>query len=359
MMATEKKQTRISQKQLDIVRQKAKKDPRSGEPREIDYDNYVSSLSKMLTFYGTEFDNKSKKEWAVEYFKEVDREISKKISKVSHQYFCTIGSLIRMKENGVLLNESIEDRILAIGREIATKVPEATDSVQQPIQKGEKTDYFLGEFEGYLDDQLGKKKTLGISSWVKQYSPNIAQVNSLKSLITKKINEYNSILDDKEMLSAYAITKKACSDIIKSLVESVSELVVMYQRKPRAPKVVSLQKMVQSVKYLKTDQSLGLTSFDPVGILGKTGVITFNTKTRKIQYYVAQDGKEFSIKGTSILNFDEEKSIQKTLRNPKDQLLSLLQLPKKAFEKALSMIKSVDTVPTGRLNDDTLLCRTI
>ena len=365
MTTTPKQQTRVSKNQLETARKRIKQDPRLSEPRNIDPDDYIASLSKLLYFYGNNFDNKSKKEWTVNYFKEINKQLSKLLSKVSHQYFSTVGSLIRMKENGVVLKDSIDDRILKLATEISTKADltatvapqtqKPDDDQQQP--KSEKVDYFLGEFEGYIDEHLGKKKSLGIVAWTKQYSPTLIQVNALKTLIEKKILEYEGVGTEKELLDAYRLSKVACRGIVAALKEAVSELSTMYQRKPRTPKAVPIQKIVANVKYMKEDLGLGISSIDPAAIIGKTSLVTFNTKTRKIQYYVAEDGKQFGIKGTTLLNYDETKSIQKTLRNPKDQLLNLLQLPKKQFEKAFSMVKSVETVPSGRLNDDTLICK--
>jgi hypothetical protein len=360
MATTPKQQTRVSKNQLETARKRIKQDPRLLEPKEIDQNDYTSSLAKLLYYYGNNFDNKSKKEWTVNYFKDSNKQLSKLLSKVSHQYFSTVGSLIRMKENGVILKDSIDNRILNLATEISTKADltiVATPKQDDDQPKAEKIDYFLGEFEGYIDEHLGKKKSLGIVSWSKQFSPTLIQVNALKTLIEKKIAEYEGVGTDKELLDAYRLSKVACRGIVTALREAVSELSTMYQRKPRTPKAVPIQKIVANVKYMKEDLGLGISSIDPAAIIGKTSLVTFNTKTRKIQYYVAEDGKQFGIKGTTLLNYDEAKSMQKTLRNPKDQLLNLLQLPKKQFEKAFSMVKSIETVPSGRLNEDTLICK--
>ena len=360
-MATEKKTIRVTKKQLDVARKaRVQSDARAKEPKELDYDNYISSLSKMLSFYGLEFDNKSKKEWAVKYFKESDKELSKTLSKVSHQYFNTIGSLIRMQENGVVLkDESIHDRILQIANELKDKVDveDLNQPTQAPTPRIEREDYFLGEFEGYCDDYLGKKKSLGIGSWVKQFSPTLLQVGELKTLIQKKIQEYSKIIEDKELQSAYMLTRKAAREVVDALTEAVNELSVTFQRKPRAPKVKSIDQMVSKVRYLKHDPELGLTSLEPATMLGKNALVTYDVKKRKIQYYVAEDGKEFGVDGTALTNVDLTKSIQKTLRNPKDQLLNMLQLGKRGFEKALNMVRSVSTEPSCKLTHETLICK--
>lgn len=358
-MATKKiqQQVRVSKKQLDVIRQTVKKDTRSNEPKVLDHSNYVVSMIHMLNFYGLEFDTKTKKEWVVNYIKEFDKDIASKLSKLSHQYFTTIGSLVRMKENGVNAKEDLHSRIVAMGSEMAySAFSEEVDIKVAPQTNNSenKAEIFLGEFEGHLDEAIGNK-SLNISNWYKAYSPTKQNLELLMNLIQKKLNEYNSILEDNELLKAYAISKKECRTIIDSFTSAIAELSVSTQRKPRAKKAVSIQSIVAKMQYQAVDNSLGIKSLDPTTILGKNSLILFNTKTKKIQYYVSETG--FEVKGTTLLGYDETKSIQKNLRYPKDQLLNLLQLPKRAFEKALGMIKSVTTVPNGRINSDTLLCK--
>ncbi len=351
-------QVRVTKKHLDSIRQ-AKKviDARANEPKELDHSRYISSMSRMLTYYGLEFDTKTKKEWVVEYFKPIDKEVSSKLAKLSHQYFTTIGSLIRMQENGVNTKEDLHSRILTMGSEMAYKTfsEEVDTKVALTTNNSEnKTEIFLGEFEGHLDEALGNK-SLNVMQWSRAYSPTKTQLESLKDLVIKKLNEYNSIAEDNELLKAYNLSKKECRIIIESFISAINELGINTQRKPRAKKTLSAQAIVSKMQYQKSDASLGITSIDPTTILGKNSLVVFNTKTRRVQYYVSETG--FEVKGTTILGYDETKSVQKILRNPKDQLINMLQLSKRAFEKAFGMVNSISTTPNGRINEDTLLCK--
>jgi len=83
----------------------------------------------------------------------------------------------------------------------------------------------------------------------------------------------------------------------------------------------------------------------------------FNTKTRKLGKYVAKEFSELTVKGTSIVNFDEAKSVQKTLRKPEEQLKEFKSAGKVQLRKFLEDIKAVDIKLNGRINEDTILLK--
>ena len=94
----------------------------------------------------------------------------------------------------------------------------------------------------------------------------------------------------------------------------------------------------------------------------------FNRKTRKIGKYIAKnidplgqqrEGTGLSVKGTSIIGFDEKQSIQKTLRKPDEQLRLFKEAGKVKLRKYLEDIKTTDTKLNGRCNPDTVLLKVI
>jgi hypothetical protein len=75
--------------------------------------------------------------------------------------------------------------------------------------------------------------------------------------------------------------------------------------------------------------------------------------------YQASDAGGLSVKGSSIVNFSEEKSIQKKLRKPEVTLPEVLSGGKVYLRNALSNIRAVESALSGRLNDDTILLRVV
>ncbi|NBU69436.1 MAG: hypothetical protein EBS49_07490, partial [Verrucomicrobia bacterium] len=62
-------------------------------------------------------------------------------------------------------------------------------------------------------------------------------------------------------------------------------------------------------------------------------------------------------KGTSITNFNETLSVQKTVRKPEDKLKEFKTAGKVALRKFLEDINAVDTKMNGRISEDTILLK--
>ena len=139
-------------------------------------------------------------------------------------------------------------------------------------------------------------------------------------------------------------------------------------RKPRKPKQRSASKLVEKLKFSKADPKYSLASIDPTLIVGANELWVFNVKTRKLGKYIAsnvdpkglaRDGTGLSVKGTTIIGFDEKASIQKTLRKPADQLKEFKNSGKVALRKFLDEIPTTDTKLNGRCNPDTVLLKIV
>ena len=85
----------------------------------------------------------------------------------------------------------------------------------------------------------------------------------------------------------------------------------------------------------------------------------YNTKTRKLGVYQAADAAGLNIKGSTILNFAESKSVSKKFRKPDVTIPEVLKGGKVALRNVLNDIRAVESVLTGRINADTILLRTV
>jgi hypothetical protein len=129
-------------------------------------------------------------------------------------------------------------------------------------------------------------------------------------------------------------------------------------RKTRMPKPVSKEKKVAKLKYQVSEPTLGLASINPIQILDATMLWIYNSKTRKLGCYVAEHASNLSAKGTSVIGFDEVKSIQKTVRKPEVLLKGIDKLPRTKIQKLFDEIKATETRMNGRINDTTILLKT-
>lgn len=78
--------------------------------------------------------------------------------------------------------------------------------------------------------------------------------------------------------------------------------------------VVRKKKAVPAIKQIKNLKYNTDSTVSPAKIPGAMTVVLFNEKTRKLQKYVALTRDGVSVKGTSIKDFDEDKSYQITIR---------------------------------------------
>ena len=152
----------------------------------------------------------------------------------------------------------------------------------------------------------------------------------------------------KKLIEFYESIASACEQI-------AAEAKVM--KKPRATKVKPAEDLVKKMKFKLTDDKLAVTSVPAAGLIGAQGAIVYNSKTRKIGLYVAKTSAGLSVKGTSIVDFTE-KSMQKTLRKPAEQLKDLkLQNTQRRVEAWIGAIKATDTILNGRMNADIMILR--
>jgi hypothetical protein len=98
-------------------------------------------------------------------------------------------------------------------------------------------------------------------------------------------------------------------------------------------------------------------SVSPTDIIGSTELWVYNTKSRKLGKYVSAEYQTLSVKGTSIINFNENLSICKTLRKPEEKLKEFKAAGKVQLRKFLDDINATDTKMNGRLNEEIILLK--
>ncbi len=175
-----------------------------------------------------------------------------------------------------------------------------------------------------------------------------------------------------QLKEGYSHLKKAdikkYTDAVQGLFDALDFVIEQSKavRKPRVAKPKSADKLIAKLKYLKVDDKNKLTSVNPAEIIGAAELWVFNVKTRKLGKYVAsavdpkgmkREGTGLSVSGASITGFDENLSVQKTLRKPEEQLKAFKAAGKVALRKFLEDIPTTDTKLNGRINPDTVLLK--
>lgn len=203
----------------------------------------------------------------------------------------------------------------------------------------------------------------------KFYESELEEAKLIQNLPTP--GEINRIKDEREkdyaqqLREGYShITKKDAATYLAALetLHGACDVVIdasKATRKPKAKKAPSKEKLIAKVQYKDRDDKLQIVSVNPLELIESTEVWVYNTKTRKLGKYVAEEGQHMQVKGTSLLFYDESKSVQKTLRKPEETLKEFKKAGKVKLRTFLDEIKTTDIKLNGRLNSDTIILKCV
>jgi hypothetical protein len=179
------------------------------------------------------------------------------------------------------------------------------------------------------------------------------------------VEELKSAIDgeDEYINEAYRNTSKS---ILKKVYEwfigepSV-ELIqaVKITRRKRKKKVKTAKQLLKYFGCQKFDPELKINSIDPEHILGAQQLWVFNTKTRKLGVYYANDDSGFTIFRKSVDNYNEKTSYSKKIRKPKEIITKVINAGKVELKHLLEDIRAVKTPIKGRVSDVVLLLRVL
>ena len=219
--------------------------------------------------------------------------------------------------------------------------------------------------EFHKDHEAFNPKAFKVLNLLKGRQAKAAHARIIRDLYQPQLAEYEEALEGScpQLKEGYShISKKNIKKLIEFYQEITAACTMLMQeakvnKKPRARKAKPAEKIVEKMKYCKSNEPLKLVSVNPTDILGAKELWIFNTKTRKMGKYVAAEFQDLGVKGTSITGFDEAKSVQKTLRKPEEQLKEFKAAGKVQLRKFLEDIKAVDIKLNGRINEDTILLK--
>jgi hypothetical protein len=269
-----------------------------------------------------------------------------------------ISKIVEEGKNDEQDNETpVEEKITAVVPSIQERVRDAawrmTDEIEDALESFNKDqDSFDPKAFKLLNLLRGKQVKAAHARIIKDFyirqHDELVEAQAGKCEQLKEGYSHINKANMKKLVSFYSEILSACDMLMQE---------AKVNKKPRAKKTVPAEKIVAKMKYAKQDDKLKLVSINPVDIVGSQELWLFNIKTRKLGKYVAKEFTELGVKGTSIINFDEHKSIQKTLRKPEEQLKEFKASGKVALRKFLDDIKAVDIKLNGRINEDTVLLK--
>jgi len=331
-----------------------------------------TELTQALSWYAQNRDSKDATKYAIEYFKKklkIPAPEAIKSQAPTFGYVCRLVSLgaVLTDRNVEWFDKTVEE--LKNAKQPVAKVTKVANvvSIQDHIKR--KAGECIGELEGQIDELITTKFAADVSPYGLMNTLEIkgAHAKFVIDHFKTRRAEYDEVLTttDPDIKEAYSNFTKVQ---LKKLVAYCDQVIVdgmrlagdaVKSRKPRKRKAKSPDQLVSKINYAKDFAELKLVSVDPKTIVGANQLWVYNTKTRKLGCYNAEDAAGLSIKGSTIQNFSESKSVQKKLRKPEVTLPEVLKGGKVALRNVLTDIRAVESALTGRINVDTILLRTI
>jgi uncharacterized protein (DUF433 family) len=249
----------------------------------------------------------------------------------------------------ILVQPSIQERLYETALEMTTEIEETLDNfIRNPDS---------------LDPKAYK-----VHSLLKGKGAKGAHARIIKGLYMGPLEELLELAGgttDEQLREGYKwLSKKQVRTLIAFYQEVTNACEMLIQegkvvRKPKLKKPQSKEKIVANLKFMKSNEPLKIVSINPVDILGSKELWVYNTKTRKLGKYIAEDMNTLGIKGTTIIGFNENTSICKTLRKPEEKLKEFKAAGKVQLRKFLDDINATDTKMNGRLNEEVLLLKVV
>ena len=329
-----------------------------------------TQLTQALSWYAQNRDNKDATKYATEYFK---KKLKIPAPEALKSQVSTFGFICRIVSLGGVLSDSndtwFNDTIKRLQEEtpVIKKTTAAVVSIQDHIKR--KASDCIGELEGQIDELITSEFKANVSPYATMTGMDVKNAHAkfvIDHFKTRRA-EYDDVLttsdiDIKEAYSNFTKTqlKKLiayCDQVIVDGMKLAGEAVKT--RKPRKRKAKSADQLISKMNYAKDFAELKLVSIDPKTIIGASSLWVYNTKTRKLGVYQAADAAGLNVKGSTIQNFAESKSVSKKLRKPEVTIPEVLKGGKVALRNILNDIRAVESALTGRINTDTILLRTV
>jgi len=341
------------------------------------------ALITSLNWYSRMSDEKDTDRWITEYMKKngYDKKaIAHVISSPYNAQKKAASSLCRMSNNGTLFTEElinivsnkIEDIIkLNTYKEVEPALTENVVSIQDRIRTiADRHMVILDDIiELWYRDQKSKID-FSLYDYIQKEQLNSQVCNHLKAMIKRSyLDEFEEMLEGKDecLNEGYAFLSKArkkqiqqgLNNLVSDIERYVGNAKASKPKKPRQKKPVSVAKQINNLKYQKEFAKLKIKSIDPHMIVGAQQLWIFNTKTNQLTMFNSLGPAGFSIKGTTIQNYDPDLSIKKKLRKPDDTLKKVLDGGKIVLKKIMSDLTTKPIEVNGRLNEDTIILKAI
>ena len=345
-------------------------------------ENRLSAFANAFQWYNYHFGKKDAKDMLCHYLEHNHRPTDAKLMRgiPDGQIRVTPAWVARMTLIGLELTEHeqciVDDQISMMlkAKQEIKKAQSEVDSdaavakltIQDHLR--EKLSECCGELDGMFDDFIvaGAKMSADFKPIALMRGMNVSpnMIGTVSAVWELRLTEFNEVLEgeDADLVEGYShLTKiqlKNCVKFCETVINDCNSYVQLkkVERKPRAKKAVSPEKLTRKFKFLKEFDELKLKSEPVTKLVGSSEAWLYDTVKRKLIHVMADSHiGTFTVKGSAIIGFDTQTTVQKTLRKPAEQIKAVTGGGKPAARKAFSEIKATETKYNGRGNDNLII----
>jgi hypothetical protein len=343
----------------------------------------VSAFAAAFKWYNYHYGKKDAKEMLCQYLEHNGRKVDAKRMRgipdsqirITPAWVCrmTLLGLELLEHEQCIIDEQISE-MLKSKQEVRKSQEERDDdtavqklTIQDHLR--EKVSECCGELEGMFDDFVvaGAKMSANFSPIKLMRGMNISpnMTGTVSAVWELRLVEFNEVLEGKhaDLVEGYSHLNKnqlkQCVKFCETVINDCNSYrqLKKVERKPRAKKAVSPERMSSKFKYLKEFDELGLKSESPAKLIGSSEAWLYDTAKRKLIHVMADSHiGTFTVKGSAIVGFDALATVQKTLRKPAEQI-KLVMGSKPVARKEFEAIKSTETKFTGRGNENLIILK--
>jgi hypothetical protein len=343
----------------------------------------VSAFAAAFKWYNYHYGKKDAKEMLCHYLEHNGRKVdSKKMRgipdsqiRITPAWVCrmTLIGLELLEHEQCIIDEQISE-MLKSKQEVRKSQEEKDDdtavqklTIQDHLR--EKVSECCGELEGMFDDFVvaGAKMSADFSPIKLMRGLNISpnMVGTVSAVWELRLAEFNEVLEgvDPDLVEGYSHLNKnqlkQCVKFCETVINDCNSYVQLkkVERKPRAKKAVSPEKLTRKFKFMKEFEELGLKSELVTKLVGASEAWLYDTAKRKLIHVMADSHiGTFTVKGSAIVGFDALSTVQKTLRKPAEQI-KLVMGSKPVARKEFEAIKATETKFTGRGNENLIILK--
>ena len=351
-------------------------------------DDILFKIMKSMYWYRINSTKKQLKQWTLKHIKDEfgpkkvkDYKNGNKLSYELAGSICRIiylGCPTRFVEDKLhkSLEEINKDTIYSRKRsvEAAKKSVAANKKINSKTRFNEQLKEYCyainKEIDRFIDYPNTKKKdwfNADNSFKSKNIKPEFAA--EIMKEVGSTLNEVKAALneEDEQLVEAYDYLKRRWHTRLVEFLTNITDVARKYSDKKtpsktgkkKSRKSISPKKLVNKLPYIKSfkEKDLDIESCEPSKIIGSSVLIVYNTVSRLVYVYVANNNVGLSVSGASIKGYNSNKSFLKKLRSPKHSINVICNITKKFAIEHIKDVKTVEKPVRPRLNKNCVIIK--